>query len=79
MTDSYIVDEQLRWHYSSRRDVSDAGQVGIFSTYEMTSYVMQRQGIAAVVRPVVMQPCARAYGVACVPLPLYPPPLSLQA
>ena len=64
MNESYIADVQLRLHYSPRHGAPEAGQVGNLSRYEMASYIMTRPGIAANLRPAVMQPCAQAYGKA---------------
>ena len=74
--ESYIAEVQLQLHYSSQHGLSEAVQVGNFSTYEMASYIMHRQVIAARVRPDVMQPGARAYGEAMsAGTPPLPPPV----
>ena len=62
MKESYVAEVQLQLHFSSQRGWSGAVKVGNFSTFEMASYIMHRQAIAARVRPSVMQPGARAYG-----------------
>ena len=60
MNQSYIAVVQLRLRYSSRQEASEAGQVGNLSRYEMAPYIMKRLGIAANLRPAVLQPCAQA-------------------
>ena len=62
--ESYVAEVQLHLHYSSQHGLSEAVQVGNFSAYEMASYIIRRQVIAARVRPDVMQPGAQAHGTA---------------
>lgn len=45
--EKYILDCQLQLHYSSQHSLAEAIQQCHFSTYEMASYKMQRQVLAA--------------------------------
>mmetsp|Transcript_23026 Transcript_23026/g.48988 ORF Transcript_23026/g.48988 Transcript_23026/m.48988 type:complete len:735 (+) Transcript_23026:129-2333(+) len=45
--ESYVADCQLQLHYSSQHSLAEAIGQGHFSTYEMASYKMQRQVLAA--------------------------------
>ncbi|CAE7197934.1 Tut4 [Symbiodinium natans] len=45
--EKYIMDCQLQLHYSSQHSLAEAIQQCHFSTYEMASYKMQRQVLAA--------------------------------
>ena len=62
--ESYIAEMQVQLHFSFQHGLSEAVQVGNFSTYEMASYIMHRQVIAARVRPDVMQPATQVDGEA---------------
>ena len=62
---------QVQLHVSLQHGLSETVQVGNFSTYEMASYIMHRQVIAARVRQGLMQRATQADGS----LSAGPPPL----
>jgi len=55
--ESYVADCQLQLHYSSQHSLAEALSQGVFSTYDMASYKMQRQVLAARMHnlPMMMQ------------------------
>ena len=58
---SFITVVQLRLHFSSQQGgLSDTGQMGNCSTYEVASYLRHRQVVAARGRAGVMQAGAHA-------------------
>lgn len=45
--ENYVADCQLQLHYSSQAGLAEAVNQGVFSTYEMASYKMKKQILAA--------------------------------
>ncbi|CAE8713450.1 unnamed protein product [Polarella glacialis] len=54
LNEKYIADCQLQLHYSTQHSLAEAVGQGAFSTYEMASYKMQRQVLAARVESIGM-------------------------